>query len=75
MAGLLRDPYILQNLGAAMAKPFHDEELRKSLLQKQGARAGSSRGDMFEGRVSACPERRRNHPELTKLLHRTNVDW
>ena len=37
VAGLLRDPYILQNLGAAMASSFTMRELRKSLLQKQGA--------------------------------------
>ena len=29
VAGLLRDPYILQNLGAAMANPFHDEGITK----------------------------------------------
>ena len=29
VAGLLRDPYILENLGAAMANTFHDEGITK----------------------------------------------
>ena len=37
VAGLLRDPYILRNLGAAMASSFHDEGITKVIAPEARA--------------------------------------
>ena len=47
VAGLLRDPYILQNLGAAMASPFHDEGITKVI-------APEARGPVLGALVATC---------------------
>ena len=71
MAGLLRDPYILENLGAAMANPFHDEGITKVI-------APEARGPVLGALVATClkaglvlvRKEGRNHPGADQTLHR-----
>ena len=69
VAGLLRDPYILQNLGAAMASSFHDEGITKVI-------APEARGPVLGALVATClkaglvlvRKEGRNHPGADKTI-------
>jgi len=69
VAGLLRDPYILQNLGVAMASPFHDEGITKVI-------APEARGPVLGALVATClkaglvlvRKEGRNHPGADKTV-------
>ena len=69
VAGLLGDPYILQNLGAAMASSFHDEGITKVI-------APEARGPVLGALVATClkaglvllRKEGRNHPGADKTI-------
>ena len=69
VAGLLRDPYILENLGAAMANPFHDEGITKVI-------APEARGPVLGALVATClkaglvlvRKEGRNHPGADQTI-------
>ena len=69
VAGLLRDPYILENLGAAMANPFHDEGITKVI-------APEARGPVLGALVASClkaglvlvRKEGRNHPGADQTI-------
>ena len=69
VAGLLGDPYILQNLGAAMASSFHDEGITKVI-------APEARGPVLGALVATClkagfvllRKEGRNHPGTDKTI-------
>ena len=69
VAGLLRDPYILQNLGAAMASPFHDVGITKVI-------APEARGPVLGALVATClkaglvlvRKEGRNHPGADQTI-------
>ena len=69
VAGLLRDPYILRNLGAAMANPFHDEGITKVI-------APEARGPVLGALVATClkaglvlvRKEGRNHPGADQTI-------
>ena len=69
VAGLLGDPYILQNLGAAMASSFHDEGITKVI-------APEARGPVLGALVATClkaglvfvRKEGRNHPGADQTI-------
>ena len=69
IAGLLRDPYILRNLGAAMASSFHDEGITTVI-------APEARGPVLGALVATClkaglvlvRKEGRNHPGADKTI-------
>ena len=63
VAGLLRDTYILQNLGAAMANPFHDEGITKVIApEARGPVLGALVATYLKAGLVLVRKEGRNHP-------------
>ena len=63
VAGLLRDPYILQNLGVAMASPFHDEGITKVIApEARGPVLGALVAKYLRAGLVLVRKVGRNHP-------------
>ena len=63
VAGLLRDPYILQNLGNAMANPFLDEGITKVIApEARGPVLGALVATYLKAGLVLVRKEGRNHP-------------
>ena len=69
VAGLLRDPYILENLGAAMANPFHDEGITKVIApEARGPVLGALVATYLKAGLVLVRKEGRNHPGADKTI-------
>ncbi len=69
VAGLLRDPYILQNLGAAMASRFHDEGITKVIApEARGPVLGALTAAYLKAGLVLVRKEGRNHPGADKTI-------
>ena len=63
VAGLLRDPYILQNLGKAMANPFLDKGITKVIApEARGPVLGALAATYLKAGLVLVRKEGRNHP-------------
>lgn len=69
VAGLLRDPYILENLGAAMASPFHNEGITKVIApEARGPVLGALVASYLKAGLVLVRKEGRNHPGADKTI-------
>lgn len=69
VAGLLRDPYILQNLGAAMANSFRDEGITKVIApEARGPVLGALVATYLRAGLVLVRKDGRNHPGADKTI-------
>ena len=69
VAGLLGEPYILQNLGAAMASPFQDEEITKVIApEARGPVLGALVATYLKSGLVLIRKEGRNHPGADQTI-------